>query len=104
MGVAPMDPNALVPILVSAGVAGFFGALKYYSNTLGPNPEQFELKKFIPIVTISLIVSIGFAIGAGNMLNAEQIVEYLTANFTLVIFANTVYGMIIKRYPNLLSL
>lgn len=98
-----MVVNALVPILVSAILAGFFGALKYYSNTIGPEPEKFELKKFLPIITISVLVSVGFAFGAGDMLNADQIVEYLTANFTLVMFVNTVYTMILKKYPNALD-
>ena len=84
-------------------MAGFFGALKYYSNTIGPEPEKFEIKKFLPIITISVIVSVGFAVGAGDMLNADQVVEYLTANFTLVMFVNTIYGMILKKYPNALS-
>jgi len=98
-----MVTNALIPILVSAAMAGFFGALKYYSNTIGPEPEKFEIKKFLPIITISVIVSVGFAVGAGDMLNADQVVEYLTANFTLVMFVNTIYGMILKKYPDALS-
>jgi ethanolamine transporter EutH len=98
-----MVVNALIPILISALTAGLFGALKFYSNTLGSDPETFELKKFLPIVVLSVIISVGFAFGAGDMITSDQIVEYLTANFMLVIFANTVYSIVQKKYPNLLS-
>jgi len=93
-----MDASIIVPTVVSALVAGLYGAIKYYSNTLGPNAEQFDMNKFIPIVVISILISIGFAVGANQMFTADQIVEYLGANFTLVIFANTVYTIILKKF------
>lgn len=92
-----MDVNIIYPVLTSAFVAGLFGALKYYSNTIGTNPEQFSMMKFAPIVILSVIVSVGFALGANQMFTADMIVEYLTANFTLVAFANTVFSIMLKK-------
>lgn len=93
-----MDASIIVPVLVSAGVAGMFGALKYYSNTIGPNPEDFSLRKFAPIMILSIIISVGFAFGANQMFTADMILEYLTANFTLVAFANTAFSIILKKF------
>lgn len=90
---------ALIPLLLSAIVAGLFGALKYYSNILGSNPETFELGKFIPILIISIILSIGFVLSGGSTGTAEEISKFISANFLLVMFANTVWTIILKKYP-----
>jgi hypothetical protein len=88
----------ILPILISALVAGIFGALKYYSNTLGPNPETFDLSKFAPIMILSIIISVGFAVFNGVAMTPEGITEFVTANFVLVLFANTVWTVITKWY------
>lgn len=93
-----MLTNALVSILLSAMVAGFFGALKFYSNTLGPNPETFDLSKFAPIMILSVIISVGFALYQGVVMTPEGITEFVSANFILVLFANTVYSIVLKYY------
>jgi len=89
----------IVTIIMNALVAGLFGALKYYSNTLGPNPEQFDMKKFVPIMILSVIVSAGMIVGSQDV-TADRINDFLTANFTLVVFANTVYSIVVKKYFN----
>lgn len=87
-----------ISIIISAIVAGMFGALKYYSNTLGSNPESFDMRKFAPILIISVIVSFGMVVSGGDMATAEGIKNYITDNFILVIFANTALTIVEKWY------
>lgn len=87
--------------LLSVIVAGFFAALKYYSNTIGSNPENFDLNKLAPILIISVAVSIGMYLGAGTVIEQEALVDFITANFLLVIFANTGWTILVKKYPSL---
>lgn len=95
---------ALIPLILSALAAGFFGALKYYSNILGSEPEKFELAKFMPIVIISIIISLAFALTGGSVSTAEEISAFITGNFLLVIFVNTIWTIILKKYPGLAEL
>jgi hypothetical protein len=87
-----------ISIIISAVVAGLFGALKYYSNTLGTNPETFDMRKFIPILIISVVVSIGMVVSGGDMATAEGLRQYIEENFIVVIFANTALTIIEKWY------
>lgn len=99
-----IDVNALIALVLSAIVVGLFAALKYYSNTVGSNPETFEMKKFLPIMTLSIVISVTLALVNGVSMTAEGIAEYMTANFTLVLFANTLWTILAKKYPSLDSI
>lgn len=82
-----------IPIIISAALVGLYGGVKYYSKSLGTNPEAFEMKKFIPIVILSIVVSVGYSI-SGATLSPEEIATFVAENFTLVIFidqALTIY-------------
>lgn len=92
---------ALLSAVLSAIAVGFFAALKYYSNTLGPNPESFDYNKFIPIFVLSVAVSIGMVLGTGNAITSDQVNNFLTLNFMLVLFANTGWTILVKKYPSL---
>lgn len=93
--------SALVSILVSAVVVGIFGALKYYSNSVDPtNPESFEIKKFAPILVISILISLGMAYYYGDITTPELLSDFLSKNFLLVMFVNTGWTILLKKFPS----
>ncbi len=92
---------ALLSAVLSAILVGFFAALKYYSNTLGPTPESFDYNKFIPIFILSVAVSVGMVIGTGNAVGPDQVNDFLAMNFLLVMFANTGWTILTKKYPSI---
>lgn len=90
--------QAVVSIILSATTVGLFGALKYYSNTLGNNPESFDIMKFAPIAVLGIIISIGSAIFGDLQMTQEGISQFIAANFILVVFANTAWTIIQKKF------
>jgi len=87
-----------IAIVINTLVVALFAALKYYSNTIGPNPEEFSLSKFAPILIISVLVGIGLSLSTGgSAMEVDQIVTFISENFMLVIFINTLYSIIMKK-------
>lgn len=88
--------QAIITVIASAIMAGLFGALKYYSNTLGDNPESFDLGKFTPIAILGIGISLVMAVFASTPMTASDIATYITGNFFLVVFANTLWTAFLK--------
>lgn len=78
--------TAIIPVIISAIFVGFYGAIKYYSKTLGTNPEAFDINKFLPIVMVSIVMAIIMSLSGA--VTTDNMVEFLSANFTLVVFVD----------------
>ena len=95
-----IDMSTYLPfigLILSNISTGLFGAMKYYQNTLGDNPENFELEKFAPIAILGIVISVGmFAVGAP--MDAVAIGEFIGVNFFLVVVFNTLYTIVKKKY------
>jgi hypothetical protein len=78
---------AALPIVFTAVMVGFYGALKYYAKSLGTNPEAFEMNKFLPIVIVSIVVSVAMSL-SGAISTTADMLAFLGENFTLVIFVD----------------
>jgi hypothetical protein len=90
-----------IPVLISAFMVGLFGAMKFYSNTLGSNPESFDLRKFAPLAILGIAFSVGSALMYGAFVDAAQVAEYISVNFMWVLFINTVLTIIGKKFPSI---
>jgi hypothetical protein len=96
-----MIESALISVILGSITVGLFGALKFYSNTLGNNPESFDLKKFAPIMIVGISFSIIMALTGNVEMTAQSIGEFISANFILVIFVNTIITILLKKlYPS----
>lgn len=87
----------IIGLILSNISTGLFGAMKYYQNTLGSNPENFELEKFAPIAVLGVVISLGMFM-AGAPMDAIAIGEFIGVNFFLVVVFNTLYTIAKKKW------
>jgi uncharacterized membrane protein YiaA len=87
----------IIGLILSNISTGLFGAMKYYQNTLGNNPESFEIEKFAPIAILGIVISVGMLL-VGTPMDAVQIGEFIGVNFFLVVVFNTIYTILKKKY------
>jgi len=94
MDIVYMIGFVLIPSIFNAAWA----ALKYYSNTIGNNPETFDMRKFLPFVILGVGISIYTALTLQDVTSSEQIIAIMGQNLGYLVTINLIID-IIKKQP-----
>ena len=92
-----MDIYTLVVLVIFPSVVNaIWASLKYYSNTLGSNPESFEIRRFIPFVIIGLCISLANAFTVGGAIGADEVFRLIGENLGYLVTVNVLIEIVMK--------
>lgn len=91
-----MDASTLVALFIPTLMAAIYGALKYYSKTIGPSPEQFNINKFVPFLVLGLLVGFFNVYTSGTALTEDQIIMYMEQSTGMLVLIETILQILAR--------